>query len=66
MKDYYSIVQITQRANILFKDQFSEKLFRAQLSFFEDIDYSEKVEFLNNPVNEQEIKKFLVDKATSF
>ena len=66
LKDHYSIVQIAQKANSLFKDQFSEKLFRAQISFFDDVDYSEKVEFLKTSINEQEIKAFLIDKATSF
>lgn len=66
LKDHYSLIQIAQKANSLFKDQFSEKLFRAQISFFDDIDYSEKVEFLKTSIDEHEIKAFLIDNATSF
>jgi hypothetical protein len=43
---------------------FSEKLFRAQLSYFEDIDNTEQVEFVVTAVPEAEIKEFLIDKAT--
>jgi len=39
-------------------------LFREQLSFHKDIDYSEPVEFLVQPVPDDEIKAFLIDKAT--
>jgi hypothetical protein len=66
LKDHFSLIQIAQKANSLFKDQFSEKLFRAQISFFDDIDYSEKVEFLKTSIDEHEIKAFLIDNATSF
>jgi len=37
---------------------------RAQLSYFEDIDYSEPVEYLIPAVSADEIKKMLIDKAT--
>ena len=42
---------------------FSEKLFREQLAFHKDIDYSEPVEFLLPPPSETEIKQFLIDSA---
>jgi len=48
----------------IFNQQFSGKLFRQQLAFHKDIDYSEAVEFLVPPVSEEEIKSFLIDKAT--
>jgi len=44
---------------------FSEKLFRAQLSYFEDIDNTEPVEFIVTTVPDNEIKEFLIDKATA-
>jgi len=64
VKDYFTINQICQRANEIYGELFSEKLFRAQLSFFDDIDYSESIEYLCNPVDENEIKEFLIDQAT--
>jgi len=60
---HYSLDEICNRATELFKDLFSEKLFRAQLSFFDDIDYSEEVDYVVNPINDEEIKKFLKDIA---
>ena len=54
---------ISERANLLFGQLFSEKLFRAQLSYFDDIDYSEPVEFVVPSIPESEIKEFLIDKA---
>jgi hypothetical protein len=59
-----TINQISERTIELFGQLFSEKLFRAQISYFNDIDYSEPVEFLVQPVPDDEIKNFLMDKAT--
>ncbi|MCL4481338.1 MAG: nucleotidyl transferase AbiEii/AbiGii toxin family protein [Bacteroidetes bacterium] len=64
LKDHFTMTQISERATEIFGPLFSEKLFRAQLSYFEDIDYSEPVEFLAQPVPANEIKAFLIDKAT--
>ena len=64
LKDHFSIQQISERTSELFGQLFSEKLFRAQLSYFDDIDYTEPVEFLVQPVPDDEIKNFLIDKAT--
>lgn len=64
LHDYYTIEEIALEANNIFKQQFSEKLFREQLAFHKDIDYSELVEFLVQPIDEDEIKSFLIDKAT--
>lgn len=64
LKGYFSVKQISERSTELFGQLFSEKLFRAQLSYFDDIDYSEPVEFLVQPVQYDEIKAFLIDKAT--
>jgi hypothetical protein len=59
-----SIEQISKRAIRIYDQLFSEKLFRARLSYFDDIDHSEPVEYLVPVVSEDEIKKILIDKAT--
>lgn len=64
LKYHFPIKQISERAAMLFDQLFSEKLFRAQLSYFDDINYTEPIEFLAPPVSESEIKDFLIDKAT--
>jgi hypothetical protein len=63
MKDHYTIEEISKAATINFGQMFSEKLFREQLAFHKDINYSEPVEYLSNPVPENEIKNFLIEKA---
>jgi len=66
LKDHYTVNQISDRTTLIFGQLFSEKLFRAQLSYFEDIDFSEPVEFLSVPVPEETIKEFLIEKAIDF
>lgn len=63
IKYHYTIKQISSKTLEIFGDLFSEKLFRAQISFFHDIDYSEQVTYLGQPVNVDDIKSFLIEKA---
>ena len=63
LKDQYDLRELSARATEIFGTYFNEKLFREQLCFFDDIDYSEKVEYIGNEINEGEIRKFLVDIA---
>ena len=61
---YFKLREIADKANQLFGDLFSEKLFRAQLSYFDDIDYNEKVEYLvETPPSDDEIKTTLTQIA---
>jgi hypothetical protein len=64
LKNHHSVEQISKRANEIYDQLFSEKLFRAQLSYFQDIDHSESIEYLVPAVSDDEIKKFLIDTAT--
>lgn len=66
LKNYYSIGQISERASEIFGQLFSEKLFRTQLNYFADIDYSEQVEYVNENVPEKEIQDFLTENSTEF
>ena len=46
----------------IFGDLFSEKMFRAQLCYFEDVDYTEEVEYLiPDPPSEEEIRNSLTE-----
>ena len=66
LKDYFSIAEIGKRAEELFSDMFSVKQFRTQLSYFDDIDYGEAVEYLiPDPPTDEEIKQTLIEKATA-
>lgn len=66
LRDYFSVEQISERAIIIFGQLFSPKQFRAQLSYFADINYSEPVEYLVPVPSDEEIKHFLIDKALEF
>ncbi len=64
LKNHYSVEQICTRAGEIFGQLFAEKLFRAQLSYFNDIDYTESIDYLVPAVSDDEIRKFLIDTAT--
>ena len=61
LKNYFSIGQISARASEIFDQLFSEKLFRAQLNYFDDIDYSEQIDYVDAPVPEDEIRSWLTE-----
>jgi hypothetical protein len=61
--NHIPIKEICIAADLIYGQLFSEKLFRAQLSYFADINYSEPIEFIVPPVPENEIKEFLTEKA---
>jgi hypothetical protein len=63
LRDYFTVSQIAAEATNRFGDLFSDKLFRQQLAFHADINYSEPVEYLVPAPSEYEIKQFLIDKA---
>ena len=66
LKDRYSIEEISDKASTIFGSIYNEKLFREQLAFHKDIDFSEPVEYLISSASEKDIKDFLTDKAIDF
>lgn len=55
-----SLSDLVSLTNTIFKDQFNEKLFRAQLSYFEDVDYTEHIIYMKEfERQDAEIKKYL-------
>jgi hypothetical protein len=63
LKDHYSVEEISKEALRYFGQLYSEKLFREQLAFHKDINYSETVEYLIPEPSQNEIKEFLTDRA---
>lgn len=63
LKYVYSVEELAQRAHHLFAHHFNSKLFREQLCYFEDIDYSESVDYVGDGPTDQEIKSFLQNVA---
>lgn len=66
LKYHCSIESVIKRAEEIFKELFSEKLFRSQLCYFDDVDYSEEVEYIiQNPPTIEEVKEGLINIALS-
>lgn len=60
LKEHFSIEEISQCATGVFGELYSEKMFRAQLCYFEDVDYTEEVDYLIlNPPSDEEIRSEL-------
>jgi hypothetical protein len=65
LKEFLSFKEISEKAKEIYKGFYNEKLFKEQLSWFKDIDYSESVTFVREKPEEEEIKRFLTDIATT-
>ncbi len=62
----YSMKQIITRAKNIFKGEFNARIFREQLSYFDDINYDEKITYLPGfEVNDEKIKKELINFSLS-
>lgn len=65
LRDHFSIEDLTDKTGELFPGLFSTKLFKQQLCYFQDIDYSEEVTFLPGfEVSNDEVKRFLTEVAS--
>jgi len=45
-KGFFGFEQVVEKAEKIFGKEFNEKIFRAQLGYFKDIDYSEEIEYM--------------------
>ena len=64
LNNHFSITEISIEAKKIFGDLFSEKLFREQLAFHKDIDYSESIEYMPGfSVPDQDVKDSLIAKS---
>ena len=62
LKDNHSVSEITARGVEIFGHEFNEKIFRTQLAYFEDINYSEEVTYKDGfSVDDEVVKKALVE-----
>lgn len=66
MKGHFSIGEIVKKAKKIFGNEFNEKIFRTQLAYFKDIDYSEKIIWLKGyETDDSVIKKALINFSLS-
>lgn len=62
LQGHHSMKQIVKRAKDIFGDEFNERIFREQLGYFDDIDYSEEVVFLlGSEVSQKKIQEDLAE-----
>jgi hypothetical protein len=62
LKFHFNFKIIAQKAKEIFKEEFIEKQFIAQLGYFKGISYQEEVTYLiPNPPTEAEIQEFLIN-----
>ena len=67
LKDFYNLQDLAEKAKKIFKEEFNEKIFRNQLAYFEDIDYSEEVIYKKGiETGEDKIKKELKRLSVEF
>lgn len=64
LRDCFKLSDIDRQAVKVFGSEFSAKLFRAQLAYHADIDYSESVDYMPGfAVDAETIRAFLVDRS---
>jgi len=62
IKGHFSISEISKRGEEIFGKEFNEKLFRSQLAYFEDINYSETIMFMPGfEISDEKIKQELTE-----
>ena len=63
LKSKHSVDDLIAASNNIFSTSFNDKLFREQLCYFDDMDYSEGVEYMDVTPTDDEIKVFLESEA---
>ena len=65
LRDQFTLTDICAEAQRIFGELFSEKMFRAQLCYYDDIDYTEAIDWLLPGVpTDEDIRQNLTDIAT--
>lgn len=61
-KEHCSFKDVVKKAKEIFGEQFNEKMFRVQLAYFKDVDFSEKIIYNSGfEISDEEIKEFLIE-----
>ncbi|PIT93307.1 MAG: hypothetical protein COU06_00695 [Candidatus Harrisonbacteria bacterium CG10_big_fil_rev_8_21_14_0_10_38_8] len=64
IKNHCQLTDIEEKSKEIFKREFNQRIFKEQLAYFDDINYSEIVDFLPGfEVSNEEIKSFLLQKS---
>jgi len=63
LKFKLSMEELIEKAKEIFSSHFNSKLFREQLCYFDDMDYSEAIEYIDYAPSDQEVREFLTGTA---
>ena len=63
LKKHFKLPTLIDKSEKIFKGSFNSKLFLEQLCYFDDIDMTEQVEFVDQAVKNVDIRLFLTDTA---
>lgn len=62
IKQYHSVEKVIIRAENIFKGDFNARIFREQLSYFDDINYTEQINYMPGfEISDKKIKKALIN-----
>jgi len=64
LRDYFPLQDVSREAKKIFGGGFNERLFREQLCYFTDIDFSEGIEFVRGAVDNKVVQEFLIAVST--
>ena len=64
LRDYFTLQDVSAEAKKIFGGGFNERLFREQLCYFADIDFSEGIEFVRGAVDNKVVQEFLIAVST--
>jgi hypothetical protein len=65
LKFHLPLNDLLHRTKSIFSGHFNSKLFREQLCYFDDIDYSESIEYLGHGPSDEDVRDFLEKTAVA-
>lgn len=63
LRDHVTLPELIHRTKTLFRGAFNAKLFLEQLCYFDDVDMTEQVDFMNEAVPDETIREWLTLQA---
>lgn len=65
LRDHVALAELINSAKALFRGAFNAKLFLEQLCYFDDVDMTEQVDFMNETIPESTVMDWLTREAVS-
>ncbi|HCA67441.1 MAG TPA: hypothetical protein DEP11_04280 [Candidatus Jacksonbacteria bacterium] len=66
-KKFHALKEVVKKAEQIFAVDFNEKLFRVQLAYFDDMDYTEKIMYMPGfETSDETVKKSLIEYSLEY